>query len=80
MIRKHWTVMLLLALTAAVASATVPQTSSAVGGPVALLAQPAPAGFSDGGDSMRRRARGRVGAPRPGGLLGRRRQRGRMTG
>ena len=52
MIRRHWTMMLLLALAAAGVSATVPQTSSAEGGPVALLAQRAPAGFSDGGDSM----------------------------
>ena len=52
MIRKHWTMMLLLALTAAGVSATVPQTSAAEGGSVALLAQRAPAGFSDGGDSM----------------------------
>jgi len=51
-IGKHWTVIALLALTAAAFSAMVPETSSADGGPVALLAERAPAGFSDGGDGV----------------------------
>ena len=53
MIRKHWTVILLLALAAAGRLGDGPADLFSRGRrPVALLAQRAPAGFSDGGDSM----------------------------